>query len=839
MIERDVDVPEATLPAFGPEGIYYWRARVLSAERGESPYSRSLPFRLILEPLPAAPELYDPEIEGEAEEGAPPGAAPEREDEPPAGGGLRGDLLWWLLGGVARASVPTELTIVLRWSAVAGVRGYVIEIADSEDFKNVVVRAETREPYYRWRTASRRPHFWRVQSIDAKGRAGTFSSPRPVRAALAAPQLRTPLAGARATLTAPPSSVVLSWEPERLAARYEIEAARDAAFTEIAARLFSSTDTATLLLSHAGSLYWRVRGLDATGAPGAFSEPRALQVDLATPSPEPAAAAEYGAASEVALRASPVAAANAYVFEITGENASSPSPVFREASTPAVMWTPAAPGVYAWRVRARGEGETASPWSARMSFVVVPKAPIVAAPKMGERLAFRAPEDPVIVRWNAVPGAMAYRIEVRAAGGEDVTVAESAEPEIALRGLHAGAHDVQVLALVHGRSSAPSSPVRIERVLLPPVPTPTLESPEAGERRFTREASSAVRLAWRRALGAARYEVELSSLTNGSAPAGEPARWTTEDNAIEPPPLASGTYSWRVRAVAADGVSGAFSAPRTFYCGPPALAGARVAVDPDPVPLTASAPARLRIEVYDELGAAVAGVPLAAMARLGAIRALSETAPGVFTGDYHPPTVEPTPGAQDEQDDIVLWLGDDPAVERRARVALRRTPAAWRIGLALGAAANFRGRHAATIAAEAEHRLRGRAPWRVTARVGYERTTVEHEKVPASSATQTAVPAALGARYLLPPLAPGPLTPYFVLSGLVGLFHVRVRVQDLPSWSQTRLAFGAEGAAGVEYGLGGLALFAELRYGWLGRRDDAVKYASGGAGANFGFRLEP
>ncbi|MEE8409597.1 MAG: FecR domain-containing protein, partial [Myxococcota bacterium] len=37
-----------------PEGIYHWRVRSLARERGESPFSPSSPFRLVVEPLPRA-----------------------------------------------------------------------------------------------------------------------------------------------------------------------------------------------------------------------------------------------------------------------------------------------------------------------------------------------------------------------------------------------------------------------------------------------------------------------------------------------------------------------------------------------------------------------------------------------------------------------------------------------------------------------------------------------------------------------------------------------------------------------------------------------------------------
>lgn len=59
-----------------PEGEYHWRVRADEADRGASPYSRPLSFRLIRKPLPAAPELYDTEIEVN------PGGPPPQTDAP-------------------------------------------------------------------------------------------------------------------------------------------------------------------------------------------------------------------------------------------------------------------------------------------------------------------------------------------------------------------------------------------------------------------------------------------------------------------------------------------------------------------------------------------------------------------------------------------------------------------------------------------------------------------------------------------------------------------------------------------------------------------------------------
>jgi hypothetical protein len=44
------------------ESIYYWRVRALRSEGVEGPVSEVTGFRLIVKPLPDAPQLFDPEF---------------------------------------------------------------------------------------------------------------------------------------------------------------------------------------------------------------------------------------------------------------------------------------------------------------------------------------------------------------------------------------------------------------------------------------------------------------------------------------------------------------------------------------------------------------------------------------------------------------------------------------------------------------------------------------------------------------------------------------------------------------------------------------------------------
>ncbi len=161
VLTREVEGEELSLEAFAEEGVYYWGVRVLDPERGAAPTSRAARFRLITEPLLAPPVLYEPELDE-----APPPSRPHG--------------WWWrLIGGVAAASeLGPWPAVVLRWSAVEGADGYVIELSRDEKFARVVRRERVPRPYFRWSRAGPEVYFWRVRSVDAKGREGLFSAPR-------------------------------------------------------------------------------------------------------------------------------------------------------------------------------------------------------------------------------------------------------------------------------------------------------------------------------------------------------------------------------------------------------------------------------------------------------------------------------------------------------------------------------------------------------------------------------------------------------------------------------------------------------------------------------------
>jgi hypothetical protein len=77
--------------------------------------------------------------------------------------------------------------------------------------------------------------------------------------------------------------IVARWEADVPAASYEVQLARDAAFSTVVATERTTTREASFIPPGPGEYFARVRGLDADGEPGPFSN--AVTVMLPAPLP--------------------------------------------------------------------------------------------------------------------------------------------------------------------------------------------------------------------------------------------------------------------------------------------------------------------------------------------------------------------------------------------------------------------------------------------------------------------------------------------------------------------------------------------------------------------------
>ncbi|OQX32384.1 MAG: hypothetical protein B0D88_08705 [Candidatus Sedimenticola endophacoides] len=116
-------------------------------------------------------------------------------------------------------------------------------------------------------------YFWRLTSIRANGEAGPPGSPwrLEIKAPPAIPEPEPP-----------------AIEDDRLSfrwrgaedARFEVQMARDAAFTDLVHQQVTHGPAAQMDKPGAGSYHIRIRGFDNEGEAGEFSDPQRIEVPL-------------------------------------------------------------------------------------------------------------------------------------------------------------------------------------------------------------------------------------------------------------------------------------------------------------------------------------------------------------------------------------------------------------------------------------------------------------------------------------------------------------------------------------------------------------------------------
>lgn len=346
-----------------PEGRYCAQVRAAEAERGESPWSSRVCFRVINKPLPRAPKLFDPQIE---------------EVVPDAGrrDARLGDRLWRLIGGVAHAETAARRAIVLRWEAVPGVSAYTIEIAEDAAFRSIVIRTRVPQNYFKWATLAQRTYYWRVKSIDAEGRESEFSEVRTISAVVGAPDPTAPRNGASFSIGDEPLKVALRWTATELVVQYDVEVARDAGFGDVFGRArVRDALSHSIAPDRPGHYYWRVTGIDANGERTATSPAQRFDVVVGAPrARRPAERETFEWGSEeprIQLRWSerPVAR---YEVQLARSQDFSKVVTSQRSDKPTLTIKPLGMGTQFWRVRGL---EPETPWSKPASFSVVTPAP--------------------------------------------------------------------------------------------------------------------------------------------------------------------------------------------------------------------------------------------------------------------------------------------------------------------------------------------------------------------------------------------------------------------------------------------------------------------------------
>ena len=225
-------------------------------------------------------------------------------------------------------------------------------------------------------------------------------------AAVATPTGLSPASGAATS-----STPVLKWTRVAGATRYDVEVSTAATFASI---IFTRSTTNQQIVPTtelpSGDVYWRVRGVDASGA-GSWATTW-MAVNLKTPPVQlsPANTIEDvldqpGEPPLLTWRA--VQGATSYTVEVDTETDFVGASSYTTKSTSLVVPDPKADGQYFWRVRAQLSSGLYTDFSTVWTYKIGPLAQVnPTSPAQGKAL------TDVVLEWPAVLGAKTYELQV-------------------------------------------------------------------------------------------------------------------------------------------------------------------------------------------------------------------------------------------------------------------------------------------------------------------------------------------------------------------------------------------------------------------------------------------
>lgn len=247
-------------------GEYWWRVAGQHHLRRNSPWSAINHFKIVQltnEPL-VPPVLENPLITYEI-----PRDVLQRK---PASGAN---------GWIDAPDVPP-----LRWSPSTNATSYAVELDGNESFKNAKPTRINKGTEIAMNRVKPGTYYWRVHARDKKNRVSEPSSVGKLVVTLPPPQATaSDVQIAQDKNGKPKGETEISWDPIPYASGYEVNWGRDETFTT-AESAKTQENKRKLALNEPGPYHYRVRALDANGAPvSGFSE--AMSLDYTPPKPTP------------------------------------------------------------------------------------------------------------------------------------------------------------------------------------------------------------------------------------------------------------------------------------------------------------------------------------------------------------------------------------------------------------------------------------------------------------------------------------------------------------------------------------------------------------------------
>jgi hypothetical protein len=323
------------------------------------------------------------------------------------------------------------------WSRVSGAAMYELQVAADDDFGSIVAGGSIdtgNTAGTLLKTVADGTYYWRVRGVSAKGKAGKWSRERSlVKSWSQRPDLRSPTGNLGVAFPSDP--LVLRWAAVAGAYKYLVDVATDPSMANSVLQPggqgveTSGTDLAIPGALAPGTYFWVVTPVDAQGHKGARS---AVGAFVSTWN-----AATSGLVSDLnadervydpELSWQPVPGAVGYDVEVNYSSdfavGSKVCCTERSIGTTVSPTTLLANNTYYWRVRAIDVNGNSGPWNNGPEFrkVFDDVVPTMPGLRMRDNLADPATdldtseavldtENP-IVRWDPVPGASAYEVQV-------------------------------------------------------------------------------------------------------------------------------------------------------------------------------------------------------------------------------------------------------------------------------------------------------------------------------------------------------------------------------------------------------------------------------------------
>jgi hypothetical protein len=266
----------------------------------------------------------------------------------------------------------------------------------------------------------------------------------------------------------------------------------------------------------------------------------------------------------------PVAGADKYNFVLAADDSFN-SPVYQLNGTKNTRATPyntVPNGTYYWRVQAVDVDGNTSGWSdARSIEKLWADSPALTAPADGATISF--PDEPLVLRWDPVPGAAKYHIYI--SPNEDLTSLVSGNDPLETQATNAAPRLLlpsntyywSVIPLDAKDNEGEPSEIRSFTWEWPSATTPAVEDIAPETERYV------PKFTWDPIPGAAKYEVEVNSVADFPPGPSKVCCSTTTDvpittSFIPKETFPNNTYYWRVRALNAEGEAGQWNEGPSF-----------------------------------------------------------------------------------------------------------------------------------------------------------------------------------------------------------------------------------------------------------------------------------